>query len=110
MEGNISKCLTTTITIVATAGVLGSCAALYSIKLDKEESTFKQSLIALTLSDILFLILILISNTPGINFPDLDSNLFEYNWLLRNAIICFQAYIIMHISIESLLAVYKPIH
>ena len=94
---------------VALVGLFGNIIAIVSINYQKMKSTFHQSLIALSVCDILFLIVVFLDNY--LNVPKDLAIIYPYIWHpMRTILISMEAYLMMSIATERFLAVYKPIH
>ena len=94
---------------VALVGLFGNVIAVVSIIYQKMKSTFHQSLIALSVCDILFLIVVLIDKY--VDMPKDLAIIYPYIWHpMRTILISMEAYLMMSIATERLIAVYKPIH
>ena len=94
---------------VASTGLFGNILALYSINRQRAKSTFNQSLTALAISDILFLSVVIVDSVPNIRTSDMGLA-FPFFWHpLRTMLISFEAFLMMSISTERFLAVFKPI-
>ena len=94
---------------VTLVGLFGNGIAIVSISYRKMKSTFHQSLIALSMCDILFLIVVLFDNY--LNIPKNLAIIYPYIWHpMRTILISMEAYLMMSIATERLLAVSKPIH
>ena len=92
-------------------GLFGNCVVtVFLILSDYKQSKFKQSLIALSISDILFLSVLLIEEHSSFA-KECFGRLYPYFWHpSRSILITFETYMIMSISLERFIALYRPLH
>jgi hypothetical protein len=95
--------------LVAAVGLGGNLLVIASMIYQQMKSNFHQSLVALSFCDILFISVIIIDK--NIDMAKDFTNLYHYIWHpMRTILISLEANLMMSISIERFLAVYKPIH
>ena len=97
------------IVVVGCVGLLGNCVAIVSILNMKFKTTFHQSLIALSVCDILFITVVI--TDMNVDMAENFAFIYPYFWHpMRTILISLEAFLMMSISAERLLAVCKPIH
>ena len=97
------------IPMVGSIGIVGNIGAIVLLKLEEVKSTFHQSLLMLSILDIMFLACIISDHSMNLN-SQIYIYLFPYIINpMKSILMSWETFLMMSIATERFLAVYKPI-